>query len=115
MADTAGTWRDADPLALDLKGSGPQDGDDEAILEIALVPLRDGQPNPAGLRSSWNTWQIVEADLLGLDGDFEPVDAVWTSCSWHYSVNHHRPLAEFVAAMQTRVRAVTNLDALAAQ
>lgn len=23
--------------------------------------------------------QIVEADLLGLDGDFEPVDAVWTS------------------------------------
>lgn len=71
-------------------------------------------PTPAtmaGLRSRLATErlehlvQIVEADLLGLDGALEPVDAVWTSCSWHYSVNHQRPLAEFVAAMQTRVRA----------
>lgn len=75
-------------------------------------------PTPAtmaGLRSRLATEQlehlvqIVEADLLGLDGDLEPVDAVWTSCSWHYSVNHQRPFAEFIAAMQTRVRADSGL------
>lgn len=48
MADTPRTWRDADLVALDLEGSGPQDGDDEAILEIAVVPMRNGQPDPSG-------------------------------------------------------------------
>lgn len=27
-------------------------------------------------------------------------DAVWTSCSWHYSANHRRPLREFIGRMQ---------------
>ncbi|MEV6595501.1 3'-5' exonuclease [Actinoplanes sp. NPDC051346] len=45
---TAGTWRDATNLVvLDLEGSGAQDGDDEAILEIAAVRLIDGRPDVA--------------------------------------------------------------------
>ncbi|MGW1363314.1 class I SAM-dependent methyltransferase [Streptomyces chartreusis] len=48
--------------------------------------------------------QVVEDDFL----DGKPLglqcDAVWTSCSWHYSANHHRPLAEFVDRMQHLVR-----------
>lgn len=48
MADSYGTWRDADLVALDLEGSGPHDGENEAILEIAVVPLRDGQPDASG-------------------------------------------------------------------
>jgi DNA polymerase III epsilon subunit-like protein len=34
-------------MALDLEGSGAQDHDDEAILEIAVVPLAAGQPDTA--------------------------------------------------------------------
>ena len=37
-------WINAPLVALDLEGSGAQDRDDEAILEIAIVPIRDGQP-----------------------------------------------------------------------
>ncbi|MGH3518487.1 MAG: hypothetical protein ACRDQ7_13920 [Haloechinothrix sp.] len=76
-------------------------------------PITLPGPTPAtmaGLRSRleterlYNLVQIIEANLVDLDDDVDPVDAVWTSCSWHYSVNHHRPLAEVVAAMQARVR-----------
>jgi len=42
---------------------------------------------------------VVEADLLNAWLGTEPFDAVWTSCSWHYSVNHTRPLASFITAM----------------
>lgn len=48
--------------------------------------------------------RVVENDFL----DGAPLDlqceAVWTSCSWHYSANHHRPLADFVDRMQRLVR-----------
>lgn len=49
--------------------------------------------------------QIVDGDFLdlGFPGLDMPCDAVWTSCSWHYSANHHRPLAEFVRRMQQLV------------
>jgi DNA polymerase III subunit epsilon len=45
---TAGTeeWTSAPLVALDLEGSGAQDRDNEAILEIAVVPLIAGQPDP---------------------------------------------------------------------
>jgi hypothetical protein len=33
-----------------------------------------------------------------------PMCRIWTSCSWHYSVNHHRPLADFVGRMKELVR-----------
>lgn len=36
-------WTDAPLVALDLEGSGAQDRDDEAVLEIAIVPMRDGR------------------------------------------------------------------------
>ncbi|MEU4160430.1 3'-5' exonuclease [Actinoplanes sp. NPDC026670] len=44
----AATWREATNLvALDLEGSGAQDGDHEAILEIAAVRLIAGRPDVA--------------------------------------------------------------------
>lgn len=46
------TWKDAPLVALDLEGSGAQDYHDEAILEIALVPLTDGRPS---LQDSYTT------------------------------------------------------------
>src|ERR1019366_1340754 len=38
-------WTDAPLVVLDLEGSGAQDRDDEAILEIAVVPLSSGKPS----------------------------------------------------------------------
>ncbi|MDV9194813.1 MULTISPECIES: class I SAM-dependent methyltransferase [unclassified Streptomyces] len=48
--------------------------------------------------------RFVEEDFLASEPDAAPCDAVWTSCSWHYSANHHRPLGEFVDRMQRLVR-----------
>jgi hypothetical protein len=48
--------------------------------------------------------QIVQADLLTVSESTKPVDAVWTSCSWHYSVNHSRPLADFIRVMRNLCR-----------
>jgi DNA polymerase III subunit epsilon len=39
------TWTDAPLVALDLEGSGAQDHHDEAILEIAIVPITSGRPS----------------------------------------------------------------------
>jgi hypothetical protein len=38
-------WTGTSLVALDLEGSGAQDHEDEAILEIAIVPLPAGQPD----------------------------------------------------------------------
>jgi DNA polymerase-3 subunit epsilon/exodeoxyribonuclease X len=40
-------WYAAGLVAVDLEGSGAQDHDREAILEVAAVPLADGQPDVA--------------------------------------------------------------------
>jgi DNA polymerase III epsilon subunit-like protein len=45
-------WSTAPLVALDLEGSGAQDRDDEAILEIAIVTLTGGQPDIAGAYST---------------------------------------------------------------
>jgi DNA polymerase III subunit epsilon len=46
MTDGHGTcWKDARLVALDLEGTGAQDRDTEAILEIAVVPITDGRPS----------------------------------------------------------------------
>ena len=46
MADGSDTtWKDAPLVALDLEGTGAQDRDDEAILEIAVVPIANGRPS----------------------------------------------------------------------
>ncbi len=45
-------WTTAPLVALDLEGSGAQERDDEAILEIAVVPLVAGQPDRAAAYST---------------------------------------------------------------
>jgi DNA polymerase III epsilon subunit-like protein len=47
MTSGTGDWTTAPLAALDLEGSGAQDHDNEAILEIAVVPLAAGQPDTA--------------------------------------------------------------------
>lgn len=44
---TNADWATAPLVALDLEGSGAQDHDNEAILEIAVVPITGGQPEVA--------------------------------------------------------------------
>ncbi len=41
------TWKNAQLVALDLEGTGAQDRDNEAILEIAVVPITGGRPSLA--------------------------------------------------------------------
>jgi len=45
MTSSSQPWTTAPLVALDLEGSGAQDHDDEAILEIAIVPIAAGQPD----------------------------------------------------------------------
>jgi DNA polymerase III epsilon subunit-like protein len=45
MTGRTDEWTTGSLSALDLEGSGAQDHDDEAILEIAVVPLIGGQPD----------------------------------------------------------------------
>jgi hypothetical protein len=52
----------------------------------------------------WDRVQVVEADFLTAAPLNTLCDAVWTSCSWHYSANHTRPLADFVNRMQLLLR-----------
>jgi hypothetical protein len=56
------------------------------------------------LEELYDRVQVVEDDFLQVDSLEAHCDAVWTSCSWHYSANHHRPLADFVTRMQSLVR-----------
>ena len=43
--------------------------------------------------------EIITGDVLDLV-EFGVHDAVWTSCSWHYSRNHRRPVTEFIAGLE---------------
>ena len=47
ITTSTGEWTTAPLVALDLEGSGAQDRDNEAILEIAVVPITAGQPDTA--------------------------------------------------------------------
>ena len=38
-------WTDLSLTAVDLEGTGAQDGEDEAILEIAVIPITAGRPD----------------------------------------------------------------------
>lgn len=46
---------------------------------------------------------IVRVNVMDIAEELT-ADAVWTSCSWHYSINHGRPLAEFINAMSQLCR-----------
>lgn len=53
-------WTTAPLVALDLEGSGAQDRDDEAILEIAVVPITAGQPDlPAAYTTLVNPGRVI--------------------------------------------------------
>jgi hypothetical protein len=43
--------------------------------------------------------RIVTRNVLDLV-DCERHDGIWTSCSWHYSINHRRPLRDFITVLQ---------------
>ncbi len=46
------SWTRAPLVAVDLEGTGAQDREGEAILEIALVPIAGGRPSPSGAYTS---------------------------------------------------------------
>jgi DNA polymerase-3 subunit epsilon/exodeoxyribonuclease X len=46
------TWTAAELVALDLEGTGAQDRQNEAILEIAVVPLAEGRPD---MSTAWHS------------------------------------------------------------
>ena len=52
MPGTQDDWTTAPLIALDLEGSGAQDRDNEAILEIAVVPIIAGQPDVSAAYST---------------------------------------------------------------
>ena len=52
MTGSTDDWTTAPLVALDLEGSGAQDRDDEAILEIAVVPLAAGKPDTTAAYST---------------------------------------------------------------
>jgi DNA polymerase III epsilon subunit-like protein len=57
---TQGDWTTAPLVALDLEGSGAQDRDSEAILEIAVVPITAGQPDmPAAYSTLVNPGRTI--------------------------------------------------------
>jgi SAM-dependent methyltransferase len=65
------------------------------------VPGLRGRLAEEGLTDLVN---IIQADILSASEWIDPADAVWTSCSWHYSINHRRPLADFIAVMRQLCR-----------
>lgn len=52
-----------------------------------------------GIEGVTNRVTIVERDLFDTE-DLPASDAVWTSCSWHYSINHHHPLGAYTERLQ---------------
>ena len=57
---TQADWATAPLIALDLEGSGAQDRDNEAILEIAVVPITAGQPDmPAAYTTLINPGRTI--------------------------------------------------------
>ncbi|MFE7114312.1 3'-5' exonuclease [Streptomyces sp. NPDC057654] len=52
MDETSPWWNSPALAALDLEGTGPQDPQGEAILEIAVVPVHEGRPVPSASHST---------------------------------------------------------------
>ncbi|WP_280339743.1 class I SAM-dependent methyltransferase [Nocardia neocaledoniensis] len=64
---------------------------------LAYAPSLAERVAAAGLTSRV---QIKPHDFLNAELSELQAHAVWTSCSWHYSANHHRPLSEFIGRMK---------------
>ncbi len=68
----------------------------------ALVTNRDSLKSRAAAAGLDGRVQCVQGDIRDLQlGKF---DAVWTSCSWHYSHNFNRPLIDFIEILKTHLR-----------
>lgn len=50
-----------------------------------------------------NRVTVKHVNILDFECDFA-FDAIFTSCSWHYSTNHETPVREYVRKMQALVR-----------
>ncbi|MEV0432082.1 class I SAM-dependent methyltransferase [Nocardia sp. NPDC050413] len=64
---------------------------------LAHAPSLTQRIHAAGLTSRV---QIQPHDFFHAELSELQADAVWTSCSWHYSANHRRPLGEFIGRMK---------------
>ncbi|MEV6363194.1 class I SAM-dependent methyltransferase [Nocardia asteroides] len=63
---------------------------------LAYAPSLAERVEAAGLTS---LVRIKPHDFFDAELSELQAEAVWTSCSWHYSANHHRPLSEFIERM----------------
>jgi DNA polymerase III subunit epsilon len=102
MTDGArGDWTTAPLVALDLEGSGAQDHDDEAILEIAVVPITAGQPdisvgystliNPGRMtpRRHWISPGLTTTVLAAAPGPAEVEQELARRVNGHVVVGHN--------------------------
>lgn len=86
-----------DVLAIERDGKAVHGGPVELPGHITGTML--------GLRQRLKIEEVADHVTIVKDNLFDlrnlsACDAVWTSCSWHYSVNHDRPLREFVGRLQ---------------
>ena len=98
---TQDDWTTAPLVALDLEGSGAQDHDDEAILEIAVVPITAGQPdisagystliNPGRKipRHPWISPGLTPAVLAAAPGPAEVQPELARRVNGHVLVGHN--------------------------
>ncbi|MFY7069408.1 3'-5' exonuclease [Nocardiopsis changdeensis] len=94
-------WTRMPLVAVDLEGTGAQDRDQEAILEIALVPLVDGAPdmnaaydtlvNPGRPvpRRPWISPGLDDDTLRGAPRPEQIDDALVSRVEGHYLVGHN--------------------------
>ncbi|MEV0761707.1 class I SAM-dependent methyltransferase [Nocardia sp. NPDC050435] len=76
----------------------------EVLLPVSGIGYAPGLVERLEVANLRNQVRIVCSDFLEVAPPYVAADAVWTSCSWHYSANHRRPLSEFVRRMQQLVR-----------
>lgn len=76
----------------------------EVILPGDIQAHTMGLIDRLKLEGLYDRVQVVEEEFLQAETLGAQCDAVWTSCSWHYSANHNHPLVDFVARMQSLVR-----------
>ncbi|MGW5081445.1 3'-5' exonuclease [Micromonospora echinospora] len=94
-------WTLAHLVAIDLEGTGPQDGDNEAILEIAVVPIIAGLPHlPTALntlvnpgrpigRRPWLSPGLTDTALRTAPALPDIAPTLATRINGHYLVGHN--------------------------
>ncbi|MGC5332847.1 3'-5' exonuclease [Micromonospora sp. DT62] len=94
-------WTLAHLVAIDLEGTGPQDGDNEAILEIAVVPIIAGLPHlPTALntlvnpgrpigRRPWLSPDLTDTAMRTAPALADIAPALAARINGHYLVGHN--------------------------